>query len=102
SFDTGNWYYVAASRDADKKITLYVGDADADLGGTLTTTTSINSADVDLSSYVTPQFLVGGELRTNAEFKRAFDGRIDEVRFSNTALTEGELLFNAMVPEPGS
>lgn len=95
----GNWYYVAASRAADKTVKLYVGDAQNDLGGTLDVVTSINSADVDLSAMTDPRLAIGAELKTTTGFQRSFDGIIDEVRISDTARTESDLLFNT-IPEP--
>lgn len=96
----GKDYYVAASVSlgaaaADRSITFYLQNL-TDGGSLLTSTVSHGIESLHNS---TAAFAVGGQGVTSGTGASLFQGVIDEVRFSNTVLSQNELLA---IPEPGT
>lgn len=99
TISTGVKYYLAASVDftaSDTKVTFYLQDLTN--GGALQSKTVTSTALTSLFNSTT-NFAIGASYNSG-NAARFFDGAIDEVRLSNTALTQSALLTS--VPEPST
>ncbi len=93
---TGTHYYVAAAYD-EGAVTFYLQDLS---GNSLLSNTQTNS--LTSVNNVTSDFTIGAVINassTGGTTQAFFGGTIDEVRFSNTTLSQSELL---VIPEPSS
>ena len=97
----GSNYYVAASvrfTGTTIETTFYLQDLTAG-GNLLSTTVSSTAASLLGGLYDSNANFAIGASYNNGAASRHFDGTIDEVRLSNTALSPGELLA---IPEPSA
>ncbi len=86
-----NWHYVSVRfDDTTNTATFNLDGASQTLSGTVTQSIAANSLDLT----------VGAHMNSSGVIDFSFDGRIDELRISNTFLADNELL-NA-VPEPSA
>jgi len=100
NYNLGDWYRIACVVEGGTQATLYIaepGETVYDLEETKTTTLQgppITGGLID-SDY---PWVIGRGLHWGAEID-GFNGNVDEVRISDTALLPGEFL--GVVPEPG-
>ncbi len=94
TFTAGTWYHVAVTYNGQENTTdnlkLYWTEIDAN-----STVQQVGSFQLsaDLTSDVDGYFAVGNELRATGGYSENFEGVIDEVRISQVARTESELLY---------
>ncbi|WP_432798709.1 LamG-like jellyroll fold domain-containing protein [Poriferisphaera sp. WC338] len=95
SMVANQWYYLAAIYDdVAGQLEIVLRDMNDD---TTVSTTIASNGMQGITGTPNPLLLIGSE----AGGGRSFDGLIDEVRFSDSVVAEGDRLYNP-VPEPGT
>ena len=97
SLETDTWYYVAETYDAGTGTrTLRINSAsESDTPG------AVNLGTMERFTIGSGHWVSGGNSDGGNGFFRSFDGRIDEVRISDTVVAENDLLINT-IPEPAT
>jgi len=97
SLEADTWYYVAQTYDAGTGTrTLRInGASESDTPG------AVNLGTMDRFTIGSGHWDSSGNSDGGSGFFRSFDGRIDEVRISDTVVAENDLLINT-IPEPAT
>ncbi|MDF3128531.1 PEP-CTERM sorting domain-containing protein [Kiritimatiellaeota bacterium B1221] len=87
-----DWHYVSVRFDDVSNTATFNLDGNSEtFNGTVTQAIAANELDLT----------IGAHMDNTGTIDHSFDGRIDELRISNTFLADGDLLIN-VIPEPGT